>query len=375
MGLLIAVATLVKVMQSGREARVLLRNLRHPVSLFAMLFALWSLTTALWAPHPPWTMLRISTYSALFIMMQAIGLLDKGAVRKMWLFLLVGGALSVPLGFILPAPTDLVAASGRFTSGGKDPNDYANLVVVAVAVAAYGLPGFRGQTVGKFQMCLSYLSGLLSLLAILLSLSRTAIINIAAATFVALLFAKTRRSCMRIAVVAVVLISIVFMLFPELGEKTNARMSTLRMLGQEDTWAGRIDLWRAAVRVFIEHPIGGVGAGNFAFVSPELSYYARRIAATREDGGGGVAHNVFLSVLSETGLVGFVVFGALLLCAYVSAWRLMKRGEDMGYALFLGLIAYTIAGLTLTWEYVKISSLLYGSLLALQRVGTKHEKS
>ena len=123
--------------------------------------------------------------------------------------------------------------------------------------------------------------------------------------------------------------------------------------------------------VFTERPLTGVGAGNFAFVSPNYSYHAALIAATREDGGGGVAHNMFLSVLAETGVIGFLLFGTLLLSAYASAWRLIKRGENLGYGLLIGLIAYTIAGLTLTWEYVKVPYLLYGSLLALGVGGRK----
>jgi hypothetical protein len=65
-------------------------------------------------------------------------------------------------------------------------------------------------------------------------------------------------------------------------------------------------------------------------------------------------------------MIGLLLFGALLLSAYALAWRLLKRGENLGYGLLVGLITYTIAGLTLTWEYVKIPYLIYGSLLALE---------
>ena len=48
--------------------------------------------------------------------------------------------LQIPLGFILPPPSEMLAASGRFTSGGQDPNDYANLIVVVLGILPMGAP-------------------------------------------------------------------------------------------------------------------------------------------------------------------------------------------------------------------------------------------
>jgi O-antigen ligase len=202
--------------------------------------------------------------------------------------------------------------------------------------------------------------------AVLLSLSRTALINLLAFVLAAVWLRRSVKSAVGLAIF-VALARVFVILFPGFSELMAQRYSTLqRLLLEEKVWAGRIDIWRAAVTVFTERPLTGVGAGNFAFVSPYYSYYAALIAATREDGGGGVAHNVFLSVLAETGMIGLLLFGALLLSAYALAWRLLKRGENLGYGLLVGLITYTIAGLTLTWEYVKIPYLIYGSLLALE---------
>lgn len=63
----------------------------------------------------------------------------------------------------------------------------------------------------------------------------------------------------------------------------------------------RYDYWRIAWRVWLDHPVGGVGAGNYA-----RPYYERR--ATTEDVD--QPHSIWLQALSELGLVGVLLVGA-----------------------------------------------------------------
>jgi O-antigen ligase len=366
LGTLIVVALILKVLADAESVRALVKNIMTTISMSFFLFIVWSLLSVFWAPNSDWTLVKISTYLGLFIVMQSVGLLSRKAVKRMWELLLVGAALSLPFDFILPLSNEMLAASGRFTSGGQDPNDYANLIVVILSVVFCGILPFRNEVRNRLWRFVLLSSIFVAIAAVLLSLSRTALINLLAFVLAAVWLRRSVKSSVVLA--TFVALAIVFViLFPDFGELMAQRYSTLqRLLVEEKVWAGRIDIWRAAVTVFTERPLTGVGAGNFAFVSPYYSYYAALIAATREDGGGGVAHNTFLSVLAETGMIGFLLFGSLLLSAYVLAWRLLKRGENLGYGLLVGLITYTIAGLTLTWEYVKIPYLIYGSLLALE---------
>ncbi|MCV5830779.1 hypothetical protein OFN28_29355, partial [Escherichia coli] len=81
----------------------------------------------------------------------------------------------------------------------------------------------------------------------------------------------------------------------------------------------------------------------------------------------GVAHNMFLSVASQLGLVGLALFVGMLALGFGLAARL-ARSEDLGVGLALGLIAFSITGMSLTWEFEKIGYVLLGSLLCL-RIG------
>lgn len=95
----------------------------------------------------------------------------------------------------------------------------------------------------------------------------------------------------------------------------------------------RPQLWRAAIDLWLAHPLSGWGPGSFALaVQDHLGPAAQSaMAATQqfaED-----PHQVFLGVLAESGLLGLAVFVGLL----ATAWRLGRdQGEPASRWLLLG---------------------------------------
>ena len=79
----------------------------------------------------------------------------------------------------------------------------------------------------------------------------------------------------------------------------------------------------------------------------------------------GVAHNIFLSVASQLGLVGLILYLGILFFVFKTAVPIAQR-SGLGTGIFLGLIVAMIAGMTLPWENEKIVYVLFGSVLALQ---------
>jgi hypothetical protein len=74
---------------------------------------------------------------------------------------------------------------------------------------------------------------------------------------------------------------------------------------------------------------------------------------------------MFLGVASELGLAGLILFLGVLFFVFKTAGPI-AQGSRLGTGIFLSLIVFMIAGLTLTWEYHKIVYVLFGSVLALQ---------
>jgi len=80
----------------------------------------------------------------------------------------------------------------------------------------------------------------------------------------------------------------------------------------------RYDYWRIAWNQFSDHPLDGVGAGNF-----DRTYFLER--RTKEDVR--QAHSIEFGTLGELGLVGGVLLGAFLIAVLLGAWRRSREAR------------------------------------------------
>ena len=80
----------------------------------------------------------------------------------------------------------------------------------------------------------------------------------------------------------------------------------------------RMAHWQAAVGMFSAHPWLGVGIGNYAVAYP-------RYAVGRWRDPLGHAHNYYLNIAAEAGLVGLSAFVLLLTACFLQAWRVLRR--------------------------------------------------
>lgn len=102
-------------------------------------------------------------------------------------------------------------------------------------------------------------------------------------------------------------------------EVTDANFAAVERLAH---WGAALDMWR-------DHPWLGVGFGNYAVVYP--AYAVGRWLDPL-----GHAHNYYLNVGAETGLVGLLAYGLLWLCALGLAWRAVRRSEGFQRAIAAG---------------------------------------
>jgi O-antigen ligase len=99
--------------------------------------------------------------------------------------------------------------------------------------------------------------------------------------------------------------------------------------------AGRLILWQTAWSYFIHSPLMGVGWGNFVgLYGSDLSSFSSFIPP----GQFGV-HNIYLQLLAETGLVGFVAFFYLIFQSWRQAQRQFRSSIDLlDQALAFGVV-------------------------------------
>ena len=189
------------------------------------------------------------------------------------------------------------------------------------------------------------LLGLLGAVPMFATGSRQALVSLAAVLVWYVLRIGRGIVIVRTAVVAVILTAMLSVAVPKLVERTAVifspqtfsavvdiasrakwEPSVLEPLGGvESNILSRIVLWKYAVRRFSESPVLGVGFARYNDPGLRLQTAGVASLAVRGDRATNVynAHNMYLHLLAESGVVGL----CLLLAVWVGLWREMRRGE------------------------------------------------
>lgn len=97
---------------------------------------------------------------------------------------------------------------------------------------------------------------------------------------------------------------------------------------------GRVYIWKESLRSISEYPLLGVGVGNFPVV---LSLDPMTIKA------GASAHNLYLNMLAELGIIGFAVFAWIVYEIMRTGWYVYLRDKDATVRFFaLNVLLYLI---------------------------------
>jgi O-antigen ligase len=172
----------------------------------------------------------------------------------------------------------------------------------------------------------------LSLLGLVLTLTRQVWAGAAAGVILASLGSRQIRRRLPVALVAgAVLIGGALAVSPGLRAKFDTRASA-----QKPVW-DRLNSDSAAVRMAESHPLLGYGWGSFPTASPRFYHVAKTYPLSSV----GEVHNVVLSNLAELGVVGLGLWLLGLGAAMVAPFR--RRGPPSLEPWRLGLIAIAVA--------------------------------
>lgn len=105
----------------------------------------------------------------------------------------------------------------------------------------------------------------------------------------------------------------------------------------------RLAHWQSAINMAEDHPWLGVGFGNYEAAYDHYALPNWPIAL-------GHAHNYYLNILAETGIMGLVVYIALWLVIISATWRILRRSSYSQRGIILGLMG--------VWIHLAVHSLV-----------------
>lgn len=226
-------------------------------------------------------------------------------------------------------------AAGPF---GDDPNSYAQHLAAAIG-AAIGLAVMSRR--GTLTRAALWGAAGLMVMAILATSSRTGLLAVAAIATVALVLWPPSRA--RLAAIAAAAGAVVLGPFGVAD-----RIGTLTQVGSiggeiDSSLTGRASEALAAIKLFFEHPVAGVGYGAYPseYIETARSIGLESRAEERS------AHSLPLEIAAEQGLIGLAAWTALLIFAVWVALRLWRRFPAEGAAYALALTGFIVTALFL----------------------------
>ena len=329
MGLVVAVFWVATILLEGRFRKP------HLFHVLVLLFFLWNFVSLFWSLDIESTIQRIKTYSQIFLLMLIFWEVFQKPDN-----LMAGLQAYIYGAYVLIASTIYnyingnvaVAYEGRYSATGVNAVDLTMILMMGLPIAMQLFFAAGQENKGRILKLINLAYIPSSIFAIILTGSRTSLIAII--PFGIYLFATQQiKFDRKILVFGILLISLLALL-PFIPQTVITRLGTVGASIEAGDLGGRGDLWREGIAAFAQHPILGVGGGaiNYAI--------------------GAAVHNTFISVATETGLIGFVLFLSILGLVVYKVSRLPRRTSELWLAIFM---TWAIGVLSLSWEFRKVT--------------------
>lgn len=320
----------------------------HPgFSAAALALGAWALMSALWAELPGeafagaqrW-ILNLAMFAIVYTAVR-----EPRHVRWVCAVFVVGALFSAALG----AMSGSLGADDvdRLAGAGVNANELGLLLVVAaILAAALGAAG----DLPPAARAAAFLASGLALMGLLTTASRGALVGLVVALLIApLLVGRGRRG----AAVALTVLAVA-----GAGSYLVAvapASSIERITAADATGTGRTEIWLLGWRMIQDKPFAGVGAENYG--NSTIHYLLQPGGLTRSEffvDENKVAHNVYLQVIAELGIVGLVLFAiviAFALLTLLRAARLFERQGDRSMDLLSRGLLLALCGHLAAWTF------------------------
>lgn len=324
----------------------------HPFHFAVLLFILWNLVSMFWSISVEETQQRTNTYLQLALLSYMLWdqVMDAVQLRIILQAYVLGCFVSI-LGTISNFAAGIEAfeySGGRYVATGFNANDLAIILAMGLPIAWYLLlnPLFEHKWRNMVLVNLIFIPS--AFFAILLTGSRAGLLTTLVAVLYILLSDGNIKWWKKAVALCLVFIGFLFVqaLVPE---DTFERLSTTAASIISGDLGGRGVIYRDAIRIMNSTPILGVGSGAFSAASTLKT----------------LAHNTIISILSETGVIGLILFSTIISIALVEAYK-MPRMESRFWISILFL--WALGSSSVSWEFRKPTWFLLTMLIATAEI-------
>ncbi len=261
-----------------------------------------------------------------------------------------------------------------------NPNDLATLLLFPIGLAA----GVIYTERHKYVRMAALAGVVLISMIVFMTQSRGGILSLGVAGLIVLARQKRRLRMLP----AIALVGAAVAMFAPEGVWTRLRdlksatgSGQLRQANDQGSAEQRFEIWKVATTIWSRDPITGVGLGAYPYA------HWRTARGTAEGfkptaRGGRDAHSTYLTVLAETGVLGFTFFMGIFLSVYVYAQRVRGTiknsdpdGERQIFFAQTALIALAIAAVFSSWAHMPFTYISVAIMYAMCYVAKQKHRA
>ncbi|MEZ5757799.1 MAG: putative O-glycosylation ligase, exosortase A system-associated [Emcibacteraceae bacterium] len=287
----------------------------HPLVTALIIFFLWTCVTTLFSfnmyySYEPWV--KFSKILLIAYVVYAMLNTEKRLIALIKVMVLSFGFYGIKGGLFTIISGGTAHVLGPVNSFFGDNNGMALVLVMTIPFMIY----FVSNAENIYQKYFSLVCAIFTAIGVLGTQSRT---GFAALVVTVLYFTWLQKKLFR-AILIIAPIAFVAIYF--MPQSWTDRMGTSTNLEEDASFQGRVDMWRASVKIANDHPITG-GGFNVIYVPEVIVEYIPLGVRAR------AIHSGYFQMIAEHGYAGFMIWMGILAYTYLVARRLGRQSKDV----------------------------------------------
>ncbi|MGZ8215956.1 putative O-glycosylation ligase, exosortase A system-associated [Methylomagnum sp.] len=323
-------------------------------SILLVIFVIWMFITTVFALNPDdawpqWVKvmkIQFVTFLTMMVMkdFRRINLLVATIAVSLGFYGVKGGAFTIVSG----GGMHVWGPAGTFIGGN---NEIGLALIMTIPLIRY--LQMQANTAKVKYACIGAMA--LSVLAVLGTQSRGALVGVVAMIIFLVMKGKNRFAYMMLAIISGIV------LYQFMPESWHNRMSSISSYDKDASALGRLNAWGFAFNLASSRLFGG---GFETFSPSQFLVYAPNPKDFHD------AHSIYFEIMGEQGLIGLAIFLALGVCTWFSAGRIAEQADthpDMqGLANLLRMIQVSLVGYVVSGAFLGMGYFdLYYALVAI----------